>query len=87
LHGQFTFFCGAPITDVEAGTRGAADVARAVEALAPWGCGSYLNLAERRIDPSTAYEPDAWARLCTIRASVDPEGLFLANHAIPSVTV
>ena len=48
--------------------------------LAPWASGHYLNLAEKRVDPSTAYEPDAWARLCAIRASVDPDGLFLANH-------
>jgi hypothetical protein len=84
LHGQFTFFCGAPVTDVDAGTRGAADVARTVEALAPWARGHYLNLAEKSVDPSTAYEPAAWARLCAIRAAVDPDGLFLANHAVPT---
>ena len=84
LHGQFTFFCGAPVTDADAGTRGAADVARTVEALAPWASGQYLNLAEKSVDPSTAYEPDAWARLCAIRTSVDPDGLFLANHAVPT---
>ena len=87
LHGQFTFFCGAPVTDIDAGTRGAADVARTVGALAPWARGNYLNLAEKRVDPRTAYEPDAWARLCAIRASVDPDGLFLANHEVPTVAV
>jgi hypothetical protein len=83
LHGQFTFFCGAPVTDADAATRGAADVARTVDALAPWASGHYLNLAEKSVDPSTAYEADAWARLCAIRASVDPDGLFLANHPVP----
>jgi hypothetical protein len=87
LHGQFTFFCGAPVTDADAGTQGAADVARTVGALAPWARGNYLNLAEKRVDPSTGYEPDAWTRLCAIRAAVDPGGLFLANHEVPTVAL
>jgi hypothetical protein len=36
------------------------------------------------VDPSTAYEADVWDRLCAIRASVDPDGLFVANHAVPN---
>jgi FAD/FMN-containing dehydrogenase len=58
-------------------------VGRTLEAIAPWANGHYLNLTEQSVDPSTAYDPDAWARLCAIRASVDPDGLFVANHAVP----
>jgi FAD/FMN-containing dehydrogenase len=42
--------------------------------------GSYLNLAERRVDPASGFDAAAWARLRAIRAEVDPTGLALANH-------
>jgi FAD/FMN-containing dehydrogenase len=84
LHGQFLFFCGAPVTDL--GTAGAAvaDVDRTVEALAPWADGHYLNLTEKQVDPRAAYDADAWTRLCAIRATVDPQGVFVANHSVPT---
>jgi FAD/FMN-containing dehydrogenase len=84
LLGQFSLFCGAPVDDPGTAARSAADVSRTVEALAPWASGHYLNLTEQAVDPSTAYDPDAWARLCAIRASVDPDGVFVANHAVPT---
>lgn len=61
-----------------------ADVERVLGALAPWSNGrQFLNLAERPVDPSTGYGPEAWTRLCTVRADVDPHGVFLANHVVP----
>ena len=83
LRGQFAFFCGAPAADSETAVRARADVCATVEALAPWAGGHYLNMTEQPVDPSTAYDPATWARLCAIRASVDPDGLFVANHAVP----
>ena len=54
-----------------------------IDALAPYGSGrNYLNFAERQVDASTGYSDDAWERLCRIRAEVDPEGVFRANHEI-----
>lgn len=65
----------------ELAARGAADAARAMAALAPAESGgNYLNLAERPVDPATAFDADSWARLQATRAAVDPDGLFLANH-------
>jgi FAD/FMN-containing dehydrogenase len=87
LNGQFAFFCGAPALDARTATRASADVLRTLEALSPWAAGHYLNLTEQSVDPSTAYEPAAWQRLCAIRASVDPDGLFVANHAVPTSAV
>jgi FAD/FMN-containing dehydrogenase len=87
LHGQFSFFCGAATvdtdTDTDTDTRASADVRRTLRAVAPWAHGHYLNLTEQSVDPSTAYAPDDWARLCALRTSVDPDGLFVANHAVP----
>ena len=42
----------------------------------------YLNFTEKRVDPATFYAPADYARLQEIRATVDPRGLFVANHAI-----
>lgn len=58
--------------------------AAAVADLEPWSEGrNFLNLAERAVDPGTAFEPEAWERLQQIRAEVDAHGVFLANHSIP----
>jgi FAD/FMN-containing dehydrogenase len=42
--------------------------------------GAYLNLAERAVDPSSAFDPAAWQRLLEIRRRVDPGRLLVANH-------
>jgi FAD/FMN-containing dehydrogenase len=58
-------------------------VAGVVAALAAWSEGrNFPNFSDRPIDPASAYEPDAWARLRRVKAAVDPDGLFLANHEI-----
>ncbi len=55
------------------------------EALAPYSAsGAYLNFAERSLDVSTCFDADTWARLCAVRAQVDPGGLFRANHPVPA---
>lgn len=62
-----------------------ADVDRLCTALAPWGNGrQFLNLAERSVDPATGYDAESWARLCAVRADVDPRGVFRANHPVPA---
>ncbi|HET7690693.1 MAG TPA: FAD-binding oxidoreductase [Nocardioidaceae bacterium] len=56
----------------------------AVAALSPWTSGRhFLNLAERPVDTSSAFEESAWARLRRVRAAVDPGGLFVAGHEVP----
>jgi FAD/FMN-containing dehydrogenase len=67
----------------ELAARGAVDAERALSALGPAeAVGNYLNLAERRVDPATAFDPGDWARVQRVRAQVDPDGLFLANHPL-----
>ncbi|WP_327010204.1 FAD-binding protein [Dactylosporangium sp. NBC_01737] len=83
LDGAFALFsCGIAATP-EMGAAAVADAGRVVSALRPWASGSqYLNFAEERVAADTAYEPAALRRLRAIRATVDPSGLFAANHAI-----
>jgi FAD/FMN-containing dehydrogenase len=83
LGGQFTFFAGTLALHAESGARGLADARAAVDALAPWSQGHYLNLTEASVDISTSYAPEAWQRLREIRTAVDPGGVFVANHPVP----
>lgn len=67
----------------EAAAAGDQAVAGVVEALSAWSEGrNFPNFSDRPIDPATAYEADAWVRLRKVKAAVDPDGVFLANHEI-----
>jgi hypothetical protein len=84
LEGSHCAFFVAIAATPEIADMGARSVAAAVEAMGPWSNGrSFLNLAEGPVDTSTAFTVDTWARLCSVRAAVDPHGLFVANHAVP----
>jgi FAD/FMN-containing dehydrogenase len=61
-----------------------AAVDRVATALAPWERGHYPSFVEQDFDLSSAFDADSWRRLCAVRAAVDPQGLFLANHEIPA---
>jgi FAD/FMN-containing dehydrogenase len=67
----------------EMAAQGLVDARRLEEALRPWSSGrTYLNFAETRVDAESAFEPDTFARLAAVRAAVDPDGVFVANHRI-----
>jgi FAD/FMN-containing dehydrogenase len=62
-------------------TRARLDVIGAV--LADFDTGrKYLNFTEQVVDPACFYTPQTWARLQAVKAEVDPDRLFRANHAI-----
>jgi hypothetical protein len=51
--------------------------------LGPWDTGrQYLNFTEEPTDVGTFYRPDAYRRLKAVKAAVDPDGVFRANHPI-----
>jgi FAD binding domain/Berberine and berberine like len=53
------------------------------EALGPYDNDrSYLNFAERRIDPARFYTPSVYRRLREVKRAFDPADLFRANHPI-----
>ena len=69
----------------EMAAQGLLDAKRLEAVLAPWSRGrSFLNFSEGRVDTSTAFDHDAWVRLGNVRAKVDPDGVFVANHHIPA---
>jgi FAD/FMN-containing dehydrogenase len=54
-----------------------------VAAMEPWATGSdYLNFADRPGDASRAFDEQAYGRLRQIKATVDPDGLFVAAHPV-----
>jgi FAD/FMN-containing dehydrogenase len=84
LDAGFLAFGGAIAMTPEMGMQGHADALRFTGSLAPWANGrSYLNFCENEVDARTAYDALAWRQLSGIRSAVDPDGVFLANHAVP----
>ncbi|KGN41675.1 FAD-binding oxidoreductase [Knoellia aerolata] len=84
LQGAYAGFFVAIAATPEMAEQGKADGRAVVGALAPWASGTaVLNFTEERTDTSTAYGNGAFERLRTIRAAVDPDGLFAANHPVP----
>jgi FAD/FMN-containing dehydrogenase len=54
------------------------------DALAPYDAGRrYLNFTDHRTDPARFFSPQAYRRLRAVKAAVDPDELFRANHPIP----
>ena len=60
-----------------------ASFAAAREALDALNSGeAYLNFAESPVEPESIFGERTLGRLREVRANVDPEGMFLANHSI-----
>lgn len=60
-------------------------VERVLAGLAPWASSRrYLNFTESSVDPAAFYPAAAYERLRSIRARVDPQAVFAANHSIPA---
>ncbi|HET8559297.1 MAG TPA: FAD-binding oxidoreductase [Marmoricola sp.] len=78
------YFVGiAPTPEIAA--VGEADTERAMAAVAGAAAAQrYLNFVEKPVDTSVGFAEGAWQRLQAVRAAVDPQGVFLANHAFGS---
>jgi FAD/FMN-containing dehydrogenase len=69
--------------DADAAVAGTAAAQRLTASLEPWTSErTYLGFTSNPIDARAAFEPTAYRRLQRIKAEVDPDGLFLANHAV-----
>lgn len=80
--GYAGFFVAVAATP-ELGAQGRSDAARVVAALQPWSSPRrFPNFTEEEVEPDTLFGPEALARLRAVRADVDPNGVFVANHAL-----
>jgi hypothetical protein len=84
IDGAYAFFGAGVVVDEASAGAVAGQLGRAKSALGPWVAGrEYLNFVEHPADTSESYDPADYAVLREIRAQVDPEELFRANHPIP----
>ncbi len=84
LPAGYALFCVAVAPVPEAAAVGLADAAAVVAAMAPWSSGQrVLNFTERpEAETTAACDEWALARLRSVRADVDPDGVFQAAHEI-----
>ena len=83
--GAYMFFAVAIAPTPEIAELGRAQAEGLVATLAPYSAGGpYLNFTERPVDVSSCFDADTWARLCRVKAAVDPTDLFRANHPVPA---
>ena len=85
LAGKYLIFSAGLVMAPEMDAAVQAGLAAFLAALQPYATGTeYLNFVERATDAATFYETGDYARLRAIRAAVDPDGVMVANHAIPA---
>lgn len=81
LPGDYALYCIAMAPTPQAAVAGRAAAFSVVRAMAPWAVPGLLpTFAENAVDAARLY-PDV-ARLRRIAAAVDPDGVFVANHAL-----
>ena len=91
-HGALATFDAAYLTfglgmvlDEETYRANRAQLAKLAQAFEPYDTGrQYLNFTEEGTDPARFYRPEAYRRLRAVKADVDPENVFRANHPIPA---
>ena len=85
LDGDYAYYTvGLAMTpEMKAAVQAAAK--QAVAALSPYATGAgYLNFVEQPTDTSKLFTAEAYERLRAIRAAVDPDGVMVSNHPIPT---
>ncbi|HYP48966.1 MAG TPA: FAD-binding oxidoreductase [Thermoleophilaceae bacterium] len=83
LDGEFVLYgVGVPMAPEQAGAI-AEHLDRMVEAVSPWASGpDYLNLSERPVSMSSSFREDVLERLRDVKASVNPNDMFVASHPV-----
>ena len=81
--GEFAVFAVGPAPNEELGAAVKAHVEVVRTALAPWDSGRmYLNLASKRQGGERFFGDDAYRRLQSVKAAVDPDDVFRSNHPV-----
>ncbi len=83
IDAAYALIAVAPAPTPELAAIGSAAAAGVAAAMREWSAPSvFLNFTERPVDARTAFTPEAWERLSSIRRSVDPTGVWVAAHAV-----
>ena len=84
LDGSLCMFAVGMAINADATAALSQQVDRVKAALRPHEAGTYLNFTEQRADADDFFPDATTRRLKQVRAALDPEGLFRANHRIPA---
>jgi hypothetical protein len=83
LDGDYSLFAVGMVTGAEAAMAIDGALSRLLDATAPWDAGTgYLNLVETPDHARRFFDAATYGRLKAIKAAVDPDGIFVANHPI-----
>lgn len=83
VRGGYALLCVAVAPFPEAAVAGRAAAGGVIAAMAPWSQAAMVpTFSENRTDASTFFDGEDWARLVSLRASMDPAGVLVANHRI-----
>jgi FAD/FMN-containing dehydrogenase len=83
IDGSFLTYCVGMFADDASRAAVEASLAQIREAAAPYsGVRRYYNFVETQIEPSDLFDADSLDRLRRVKAEVDPDGIFQANHAL-----
>jgi hypothetical protein len=83
IDAAFVMFAVGIAPTPEAAAAVGAAVDRAKSALGEWESPrTYFNFAERAVEAERLYPPETYRRLRRIRATYDPQEMFVANHRI-----
>ncbi len=83
IDGAFLTYGAGMFADEASGAAVAGCLGRLREASTPYsGVRRYSNFAEAQTDPADLFDAESLAHLRRIKAEVDPDGLFQANHAL-----
>lgn len=83
IDGSFLTYAVGMFADEPSRAAVEASLAQLREAAAPYsGVRRYYNFVETQIEASDLFEADSLERLRQVKAQVDPDGIFQANHAL-----
>ena len=81
--GEYSLVAMAAAPTPEVAAAGRAAAAAVVEAVAPWSQTALVpTFTEVPVEASRLFGVDAAARLATVRATLDPDRVFVANHQV-----
>lgn len=77
FEGDYALYCIAVAPTPQAAVAGKAAAYQVVRAMARWSRVALLStFTEARVDGSRFHDGEDWARLCEVRAALDPQGTF-----------
>jgi FAD/FMN-containing dehydrogenase len=82
LPGSFAMFAVGMAGDPAIDAAAEAQLALVSGSLAPYDAGRYLNFTEEAVPAGELFPAETVERLRAVKAAVDPDGLFRANHPV-----